>query len=152
LKADSLVWDHHDLEAVMGRIVLATLAGAVVMFVVGFLIYGVAMVSFFAANVGAATNALKDPPEVIYIALATLITALLYTMVISRWENATSLAGGAKVGALLGFMIALAMDLTLYGTTNVQNMTATLVDPICSLPVGLAGGAVIGMVLGRRTA
>jgi hypothetical protein len=137
----------------MGRIVLATLAGAVTSFLLGFLIYGMALADFFAANVGSATGVIKDPPDLLYIGLGQIPLALLLTLAIDRWGgDSRSMVGGAKVGALFGLLIALGFDLTMYGATNVSNLTATLVDPIVSCGLVAFTGAAIGMVLGRRAA
>lgn len=136
----------------MNKTLLATLAGALTSFVLGFLIYGLLLASFLEANVGSATGVYKDPPEILWIALGQIPLALLLTLAIGRWGNRTSLAGGAKVGALFGLLVSLGFDLTMYGTTNVQNMTVTLVDPIASVVLVGATGAVIGVVLGRGKA
>jgi hypothetical protein len=142
-----------DLEAVMSRTVLAVLAGAVTALVLGFLIYGIALASFFATNVGSATGVAKDPPDLLWIGLAQIPLALLLTMAIDRWgENSKSLGGGAKVGAIFGFLIAMGIDFQLYGTMNVSNLTATVVDPFISMVLVAVVGAVIGMMLGRRAA
>ena len=132
----------------MNRTVLATAAGALTSFVVGFLISGLALASFFAANTGSATGAIKDPPNLVAIALGQIPSALLLTLAIGKWGNSTSTVGGAKVGALFGLLIAASVDLTIYGTTNVQNLTVTLVDPIFGTLLTAVTGAVVGMVLG----
>jgi hypothetical protein len=136
----------------MNRIALATVVGALTSFVLGFLIYGMALASFFAANVGTATGVYKEAPDLAPVLLGQLALAFLLTLAISRWGDSTSLAGGAKVGALFGLLVALGFDLTMYGTTNIQNITATLVDPIVSMVMVGVTGAMIGMVLGRRKA
>lgn len=136
----------------MNRIVLGTAAGAITSFVLGFLVYGVALAPFFAANVGTATGVYKETPDLAPVLLGQIALALLLTLAISKWGNSTSLTGGAKVGALFGLLVALGIDLTMYGTTNIQNITATLVDPIVSMLMVGATGAMIGMVLGRRKA
>jgi uncharacterized membrane protein len=133
------------------RIVLATLVGAVVAFLVGGLIWGAAFVGFFEANAGTAMGAMKETPGFVAIALGQIPASLLLTLIIQRWGSSTSIAGGAKVGALFGFLVALSYDLTMYGSTNLMNLTATLVDPVLSMVHGAVVGAAIGMVLGRGT-
>ena len=44
--------------------------------------------------------------------------------------------------------MALGIDLIMYGTTNISNLTATLVDPIVSAIMGAISGGLIGWVLG----
>jgi hypothetical protein len=131
------------------RLTFATLAGALTAFILGYLLYGVLLVGFFAANAGSATGVNRDAPNLVPIAIGQVAFALLLTLVISRWGNSQSLAGGAKVGALFGLLMALAFDLTMYGSTNLSNLTATLVDPLFSLVLTAVTGGVIGMVLGR---
>jgi hypothetical protein len=44
----------------------------------------------------------------------------------------------------------LGIDLTMYATTNMSNLTATLVDPILGAIVFAVAGAVIAAVTGRK--
>ncbi len=48
-------------------------------------------------------------------------------------------------GALFGF----AIDLTMFGVTNISNITATLVDPFFAMIQMGIGGAVVGAVLAK---
>ena len=49
------------------------------------------------------------------------------------------------MGALAGLLIFLGIDLTLYATTNVQNLAASLVDPILAAVLFGVTGAAIGL-------
>ena len=82
------------------------------------------------------------------IALGQIPLALLLAVFIGRGGNRPSMASGARLGAMFGFLLELGVDLTMYGTTNVANLTATLVDPFVTLVQGAVTGAVIGLVLG----
>ena len=131
------------------KLAVATLAGAVTLFFLGYLIYGMALAGFFETNVGSATGVPRDPLNLVAIGLGQIPAALFLAMAISRWGGSETAAGGAKVGALFGFLVALGTDLTLYGTTNISNLTATLVDPFLAMVLFAVSGAVIGMMLGR---
>ena len=133
----------------MYKLLLATVAGAVTAAVLGFLIFGLVMGPFFAANVGSATGVSKDPPALVWVFLARLPLALMLALAISKWGDSTSLAGGARVGAIFGFLVTAGFDLTMYGMTNLSNLTATLVGIVVSTAVWAVEGAVIGSVLGR---
>ena len=61
------------------------------------------------------------------------LTAVL-TLILG-WTGVSSVGEGVKVGALAGLLFFLGIDLTLYATTNVQNLTATLVDPTVVPPI-----------------
>jgi len=134
------------------RVVIATLVGAIVAFVLGGLLWGFALVGFFEANAGPAIGAMKEAPNFLPIALGQIPAALLLTLMIQKWEPRASLAGGAKVGALLGLLVTLSYDLTMYGSTNLMNLTAALVDPIVGMGHMAVVGAAIAIVLGRGNA
>ena len=107
------------------------------------------MAGFFEANMGSATGVTREPLNLLAIGLGQIPAVLFITIAIDRWGDSRSAGGGAKVGALWGFLVALGFDLMFYGTTNVSNLTATLVDPFVSMVLFGVTGAVIGMVLGR---
>jgi uncharacterized membrane protein len=131
------------------KLAFATLAGALTAFILGYALYGVLLVGFFAANAGTATGVMKEAPDLIPIALGQIPGALLLALIIQRWGGSKSMAGGAKVGAIFGLLITLSFDLTGYGSMNLSNLTATLVDPLVGTVLMAVVGAVIGMVLGR---
>ncbi|MEX1257419.1 MAG: hypothetical protein WEG36_07365 [Gemmatimonadota bacterium] len=131
------------------RILVATLAGAIVAFVLGYLIWGLALAGFFESNAGAALNLMKEPFNLGAIALGQLAGALLLALVIQRWGEGGSAGGGAKVGAIVGFLMALSYDLTMFGSSNLMNLTATLVDPLISGVHFAVVGGVTAVALGR---
>jgi len=126
----------------------ATLVGAVVLFLLGFLIYGLALAGFYEANVGTATGVVKDPPEWLWLILSTIAYAGLLTVTLG-WAGSKDAMSGFKTAAIVGLLMSLSFDFGIYSMMNTQNLTVTLVDPIVgTLHAGL-GGAVIGMMLGR---
>jgi hypothetical protein len=66
--------------------------------------------------------------------------------------EAASIAGGAKVGAVVGFLLWFTADFVLYGVINIANLTRTIVDPLLEFVHGGIGGAVIAAVLARVSA
>ena len=108
--------------------------------------YGVLTVSFFEANQGSAVGVMRETPDYVHLFLGQLVFGALLTVVIGTWAG--QFGRGSRpsprrgdLGALIGF----AIDLTMFGVTNVSNITATLVDPF--IGDGSAGGAVVGAVL-----
>lgn len=132
------------------RFVLAALAGGVVVFLVGGVLYGVVTVNFFAANQGSAVGILKEPADYVHLALGQLVLGLYLAIVIAKWAQTSGVMAGLKIGAISGLLIGLGYDLTLFGTTNLANLTATLVDPILAMVQMACAGAAIGAVLGDR--
>lgn len=129
--------------------VTAVVAAGIVMFLVGFLLYGVLLMGFFESN--AVAGVMKDPPEWLWLVLGQFVTAWILFLVLC-WAGAASVAEGAKKGAVFGLLWSLGYGLTMYGTANVANLTVTLVDPLVAAVIFGAAGAVIGMILGKDAA
>lgn len=132
--------------------IMATLAGFVVFFFMGFLLYGMLLMDFFKANAGSATGVYREDAEMVWwaLVLGNLLQSYLLVYIFSKWENITTFASGLQAGAMIGLILGLGYDLTMYGTSNISNLTATLVDPlVVAIMMGATGG-VIGLVLGKK--
>lgn len=131
------------------KIVLSTLAGTVVFFLVGYLIWGMALAGFHQENGPVIEGLVKNPPNLIFIAAAMLVTALLYSIIFNRWAGISTFATGAKAGALIAILMGLGSDLLNMGGTNMMSWPIVLSDVAGNLIWGALGGGVIGAVLGR---
>ena len=127
------------------RLALGTVVGGLVLFLLGYLVYGVLFASFFATNVGTATGVAREPFNFVALLLGQLAFAAILTMIFN-WGAVRSASQGAKIGALAGLLFFLGIDLTLYATTNVQNLAASLVDPLLAAVLFAVSGAVIASV------
>ncbi len=131
------------------RFLVATIAGAVVLLVVGFVLYAVLFVGYFAANAepGAAEVA-KTPPEMLFIVLSESILAVLLCLVVGCWAGVSGAGPGLRTGALFGLLLSLIISLTFYGTVSYMNLQATLLDVVLTTARISLAGSVIGVVLG----
>ena len=128
------------------KLLLSTLAGGVAYFILGFLMYGMLFMKFFEAH--STSSAMKDPMDWWALILGNLIWALFLAYVFSRWASVSTFMGGLKAGAVIGLLVTLAFDLTIFGTSDMMDLTGTLVDPIVNtVMTGITGG-VVGWVLG----
>lgn len=132
----------------MKRLATGTIAGGITLFVLGYLIYGLATVDFFAANAGSATGVDREAPLLWAIALGELSLAALVTLAVGK-VGASTIGAGFKVGAIVGFLVWFGVDFIFYGVTNLSNLTATIVDPLIAIVQIGIGGAVIAAVLGK---
>ncbi len=132
----------------MKKFISGSIAGGVAFFILGYLIYGMAFAGFFEVNVGTAMGVSKETPDFLWLGLGNLAWGVTYTYIFLKWARISTFAGGMKAGAILTFLLALSFDLTLFGTTNIANLTATLVDPFLAAVMGALGSGVIGAVLG----
>ena len=128
------------------KFLLGTIAGGIAMFVAGYLCYELLLGKFFAANVGSATGVMRDNLIFWSVGVGCLAEAALITYVLGARGGA---GAGARVGAIVAFLMAVSVDFIMFGSTNTANLCATLVDPLAGAVVGAITGAVIGIVGGK---
>ena len=130
-----------------GRYLTATVAGGLALFVLGFLLWGIALDPFYQAHLGSATGVLKDPMNFVALGLGQLFWSALLTMVIGKWAGVSGFGPGLKIGVVFGILLALGNGLTQYSMSNFVDLTATLTDPLVTAIWAGLGGGVIGLVL-----
>jgi hypothetical protein len=133
----------------MRRLVIGTLVGGIVVYVLGYLIFILAFGSFYAANLGSATGVTRDPEIMWAVFLGSCAYAALITVMIGITGGVITTAAAMKRGAIVGFLLWLAADFILYGATNMANLTRTAVDPVLELIRGGISGGIIGVLLAK---
>ena len=133
------------------KFIIGTLAGGITYFFLGYLIYGIALASFYAQHSVAPAGATKSMNEIVWWALilGNLASGALLTYIFGKIGNINSFGSGAKVGAGIGFFMALSMDLIRYATENSSDGTAMFADVVVGVVMSTIAGGVIGAVLGR---
>jgi hypothetical protein len=131
------------------RFLIGTLVGGITMYVFGYLIFTLAFADFYAANAGSATGVLRENPLFWAVALGHLALAALVTLAIGSRPGSVTVAGGFKVGAIVGFLVWFGVGFIFYGALNLRNLTATIVDPLLEIVRTGIGGVVIAAVLGQ---
>ena len=131
------------------RLIIGTLVGAITLYVLGYLIWELALGDFFAANRGSAIGVERDTQVIWALALGTLSYAALLTLAIGTRAGSATIVEGLKIGAIVGFLMWFGVDFIHYGIGNVSNLTATLVDPLLELIRAGISGAVVAAVLGK---
>ena len=131
------------------RLIIGTVVGGITLYILGYIIWNMLFVEFFAANVGSATGVVKDPQVVWAIAVGTLSYAALLTLAIGTRAASTTIVEGLKIGAIVGFLMWFGADLIIYGVWNLSNLTAAIADSLLELIRAGISGAVIAGVLGK---
>lgn len=126
---------------------LGTLTGGVAYFFLGFLVYAVILAGFFEANMGTATGVMKTDMQWWPLILGNLASGALLTLVFLKWANISTFSSGASAGAIIGFLVASGYDLIMYDTSNIMNLTGTLVDIVVYTLISALVGGLIGLVL-----
>ena len=131
------------------RVLVATLAGAIVMFLLGYLIFGVLLNSFMQANVNQYTGMIKNPPNFMLLIGANLVLAWLLAFVGDYWAGIRNFASGLKLGALITFPVVLWSDLQFEAFANIYiGYVPIIVNVLAGTLLGAISGGVIGLVLG----
>lgn len=132
------------------RLLLGTVVGAVVFTLLGYLAYGIVFADFFANNGGSATGVQRDPFDFVSLVAGQVVFGALLTIIL-MWASAANVMQGVKIAFVTGLLFFLAIDLTLYATTNIQNLKASLVDPIIGgVLFAVAGAAIMAVTQGKK--
>ena len=134
------------------RVLLATLAGGIVAFFGGWLIYGMLLDPYFQGQTTEAGFAvMKDPPEIWAIAVGNLIYSFLLSLIFSRWASISTLKTGAIAGAVIGGLFALSNGFMWHAFANMSKSMATIaVDALGAAVLGALIGGAIGWTLGYK--
>jgi hypothetical protein len=133
----------------MKRLAIGTIVGAVTMHIVGYLMFDLATVAFYAANDAGAATFSRDVNLQWSIGLGNLALGALLALCIANRSAASTVAVGLLTGAVVGFLVWVGVDFTFYGYQSRWSFALTLVDPLlAAIQMGIAG-AVIAAVLAR---
>jgi site-specific recombinase len=132
------------------RFIVSAVAGGIVMFILGFLIYGLALDPWMKANIAEYAGLMKETPDFIALAGMNIVWAGLIAFVADNWAKARDFGSGMKVGGILMFFAAIAMNLGYTAFWNLfQSVLVPLVDSVVMTFMGVVVGGVIGVVLGK---
>jgi hypothetical protein len=131
------------------RLLIGTIVGGVLIFLLGYLIWEVIFAGFFEANQMPAAAALDRETILIWAeVLGALAYALLITLGLERGSGGATLVDGLKVGAVVGFLLWFTADFTLYSLRETSTLTAVIADPLLEGVRGALGG--LAIVLSRK--
>ena len=126
------------------RFLTATVVGGVTLFMVGGLVYGLALASAYPA-----TDIDREVPLWLWLALSQLVWGALLTVIIGKWPGASTPGGGFKAAAIVGFMLSIAFGLGFYSMTTLPISVMSYIDPFISALYFGMGGTAVGWSLGR---
>lgn len=135
------------------KLLLATVAGSVVQFLLGWLIYGILLAGFMESQTTRYEGLMKDMDSgsfIILIFLSGLVMSFLIAFIFQRWAKFETLIKGLTAGMLMGFCFSLSFDLATYSMMNLMTVSAMIADVITACIVTGIVGAVIGWVLGMK--
>jgi len=129
------------------RVAIGTVVGGITMFLVAYLIWDI-LLDYWNGAFDAAGVAREA--QLLWVnALSHVPAAALITLAIERGGSST-IGGGVKIGAIVGFLVWSSVDLAFYANTTIFDLTAICVDSLLGSVLFAIGGGVIAAVLGRR--
>lgn len=132
------------------RIVLSAVAGAVVIFVLAGLLFGVTFAGFFSGQLPVQFAGIqRTAPNYPMLFGADLLYAGMLATLFAVVAKVHSFRRGAAVGMLIGFSVVLHFDLISSATTYLTTPAAMALNAVLSTFMSGLGGGVIGAVLGR---
>ena len=134
----------------MVRVLVSAVPGAITLFILGYLIRGVLLTSYFKNNTIEYAGLSKLPtPNLVSLFLSNLALALLLAFVFAQWASIRTFVGGLAAGAIVGFLIHLSWKLSLMGYMNLyKKISPVVVDVLVETARASLAGGVIGAVLG----
>ena len=128
---------------------VGALIGGVVYFLLGWLLYGNLLHQYYLDHPGAVSNIDRTMDQFQWwaLALGNLLFGCLLAYVFAR-SGVSTLAGGLVVGGILGLFECAAIDMVMYGTTNIISKRWMVADIAAFTGMSAITGAVIGAVNG----
>lgn len=132
------------------KVLIGGLAGGVASFILGYLVWGLGLHSFYEAN---SNQCMALPMEemIWWSLIAFNITWGLLIAFVLYWAGSFSFADGLVKGAILGFLISLTIDLSFYSfsTMFTGGLTIVAVDVAVNTVVTAVLGGLVAAVMAK---
>jgi hypothetical protein len=134
------------------KTIVAAVAGGAVFFVLGFLIFGLALGQYMQTMTVQYAGLFKLQPNFVAIALFTLAWGGLLAMIFDYWADIRTFAGGAIAGAIVMFLISFAYEMQTKAFMVLSiGYIPVIVNVLVMAFMGAIAGGVVGAVLGAMT-
>lgn len=132
------------------KVLVGTIVGGIVMYLLGFLVFGILLADYMKAGVHQYAGLIKDPPEHISLFFFNIAWACLLTTIFVKWAGIKDFVSGLSAGAMIFFLMMLGINLNYVAFMNLYIGAApVLVGLLASTFLGAASGGAIGFVLGK---
>ena len=109
--------------------IIATLVGFFILFILGWVFYGILAADFFEAQ--STNNVMKDPPEMALIALSCLIQGFVLSTLYGKFAGGEhSFGKGFGLGAWIGAFLGFGVGLMWYATSDLMTFTGSITDMV----------------------
>jgi len=130
------------------KLILATVLGFVVMFLISGLWYLIIMKGYYNEQF---SEVFRQESKMIWIAIGYLVGAFLLALIYPiGYKGGAPMNEGLRFGILMGLLIALPMGLTLYGVYTIP-LIPTIINIVYQVVEKGIGGLFIGLVYGKSS-
>jgi len=131
------------------KVLIGGILAGLAFFLMGFLIYGFILKDTM-GNYFTCQRTMEEM-NLLFIILANLFGGWFLAYIYSK-ANITTASAGAMTGAIVGLLLSLSFDFSIYATTTmITDMTGIALDVVISVIMWAIAGSVTGWWMGRRT-
>jgi hypothetical protein len=137
------------------KVIIGGVLGAIVMFLFGYLIYGLLLGTLFPEMFGMEDDGKMEAMSLVWIFIGQLGTGLLLAYIFGQWANISTAMGGLMAALTIGLLMAISFDsfMMAFPDAFVEGRQMTIpsaaIDVIATTLVTMVGGAAIGWYYGR---
>ena len=131
------------------KVLIGGIIASIVVFVLGYLIYGLALKGFFAAET--AEGVMRAEEDMVWWALIAghVTMGFLLAIIIGKWARISTFASGAQAGALIGLLVGLTYNLMNHAVTTTATLKGGLADAVVTAVIAGIAGGIVGWWMGR---
>ncbi len=131
------------------KLLIGTIAGGIVFFLLGWLIYGNLLADFMRHHAGEKPHLDRKNILFLYLVIGNLVQALLLTYIILK-SGSRGLANGFITGLTVGLLASVGFDTVIYATSLILSKKSMLADVLAYTVMSGIAGAVIGALAGNK--
>lgn len=134
------------------KMLVGALIGAVLFFLLGWLIYGILLADMMAGYMNTACTRPMEEMNMGLMILGNVVFGLLFAYILSSGgAKFSSFSGGAMGGAVVGLLMSLSYDSMIYAQSTMMNsFTGVIMDVVAFTIISAIAGGGIGWWLGRK--
>jgi hypothetical protein len=131
------------------KFLVGGIIGGVANFLLGWLVWGMLLMSFLEEHSSEASKAISRGDNMIWWALivGNLAFGFLLSYILSK-AGVMSASAGAAIGAVIGLLSAIGFDLMMYSMMDMMDTTAIAVDIAAATVVNAIVSGIIGWYFG----
>ena len=126
----------------------ATVASFVVYFLLSWLVYGVLLMDYYAANTTYYEGLMNEMPNMVYLIIGGLAWCFLFVFIFQVWAGIKTFDRGFVAGLFIAFLIMFSFDMYFLAGMNLFNLKIIIIDIVLGSIMGGIIGGVAGLVLG----